>query len=344
MIGPADSPEGSADVRTAEQRRLHLVSANVAGILGDGAVPAPRRPRGRRVLDIKSIRAGLFDTIILNQIAARPYFLLVLTPGTLERCENPADWIRREIEHAVSTSRMIVPVHTPNFDFGDLVRFLPKGLGETVRRFNGLELPQRYFETAVQELVDEFLLPIRAAQVAVSPDEQTVVDRMLQAAQAAPTVTPVQLSAQEYFERAVARSIDDKDGRIADLDEAIRLNPQYTDALCLRGLTRIIRLSSSRRSPTSMRRSALTPRMTTRSLQQFARAGKGWDRKGAIADVEEAIRLNPHDLRYRKLLKTLRSGSSALDLVLLPSRIVCGAYEDREIREWRSHTERPIST
>ena len=31
--------------------------------------------------DIESIRAGQFDTIILNQIAARPYFMLVLTPG-----------------------------------------------------------------------------------------------------------------------------------------------------------------------------------------------------------------------------------------------------------------------
>ena len=34
--------------------------------------------------DIESIRAGRFDTIILNQIAASPYFLLVLTPGTLD--------------------------------------------------------------------------------------------------------------------------------------------------------------------------------------------------------------------------------------------------------------------
>ena len=36
--------------------------------------------------DIESIRAGRFDVIILNQVAGRPDFVLVLTPGTLERC------------------------------------------------------------------------------------------------------------------------------------------------------------------------------------------------------------------------------------------------------------------
>jgi hypothetical protein len=75
--------------------------------------------------DIESIRAGQFDTIILNQIAARPYFLLVLTPGTLERCGEPTDWVRREIEQALATQRVIVPAYTPNFDFGDFGRFCP---------------------------------------------------------------------------------------------------------------------------------------------------------------------------------------------------------------------------
>ena len=32
--------------------------------------------------DLESIRAGRFESVILRQIAARPYFLLVLTPGT----------------------------------------------------------------------------------------------------------------------------------------------------------------------------------------------------------------------------------------------------------------------
>ena len=42
-------------------------------------------------MDVESIDAGQFDTVILDQIAARPYFLVIFTPGSLERCTNPLD-------------------------------------------------------------------------------------------------------------------------------------------------------------------------------------------------------------------------------------------------------------
>ena len=211
--------------------------------------------------DIESIRAGQFDTIILNQIAARPYFILVLTPGTLERCDDPDDWLRREIEQALTTKRMIVPAHTPNFDFGDFERFLPDDVGREVRRFNAQELPQRWFKFAVQQLVEEFLVPTEIEAVVPTAEEQAVVDRLHKAAQAAPAVTAVQLSAQEYFERAYARADDDLEEQIADYSEAIRLNPEYLYAFNNRG---------------------------------NARRDAG-DLDGAIADYDEAIRLDPDD-------------------------------------------------
>ena len=209
--------------------------------------------------DIESLRAGQFDTIILNQIAVRPYFLLVLTPGTLERCREPEDWLRREIEQAISTRRVIVPVHTPNFDFGDLERLLPDGLGDTVRRFNGQELPQRWFKFAVQQLVEEFLLPREASHEAVTAADQAVVDDLLHLAQSAPKVTSGHLSAQEYFERAFARPSED-----------------WTE-----------------RSPTTTKRSASTPTTPSRStIAAIARRSKG-DLDGAIADYDEAIPSRP---------------------------------------------------
>ena len=147
--------------------------------------------------DVESIRAGQFDTIILNQIAARPYFLLVLTPGTLERAGDPGDWVRREIEQALMTRRVIVLVHTPNFDFGDLERFLPGDLGQQVGRFNGQELPLKFFKFAVQQLVEEFLIPIQMENLVPPAEEQAVVVRLQQEARSAPAVTEVQL--QKYF-------------------------------------------------------------------------------------------------------------------------------------------------
>jgi tetratricopeptide (TPR) repeat protein len=188
--------------------------------------------------DIESIRAGQFDTIILSQIAARPYFLLVLTPGTLERCVDPTDWLRREIEQALKTQRVIVPAHTPNFDFGDIKRFLPNDLGEEVQRFAAQELSQKWFKPAVKQLVEEFLVPTEIEAVAPSAEEQKIVDRLHETANAAPAVTEDQLTAQEYFERAYARAAEDPEGAIAEYSKAIRLNPKYVVAFNNRAIAR----------------------------------------------------------------------------------------------------------
>ena len=132
--------------------------------------------------------------------------------------------MRREIEQAVRTDRVIVPVHTPNFDFDDFDRFLPAELGGEVRRFNGQELPQQWFKYAVQRLVEEFLVPIDIATTAVPDADRAVVAEIRETAESASAVSEVHLSAQEYFERAYARAEDDLDAKIADYDEAIRLN------------------------------------------------------------------------------------------------------------------------
>ena len=166
--------------------------------------------------DIESLRAGQFDTAILNQIAARPYFLLVLTPGTLDRCREPTTGSAARSSRPLATNRVIVPANTPGFDFDDLERFLPEGIGPEVRRFNAQELPQRWFKFAVQQLVEEFLVPIELENLAPPADDQDVVDRLHEQARTAPPVTDAQLSAHEYFEQAWARGDDDLDGKIAD--------------------------------------------------------------------------------------------------------------------------------
>jgi hypothetical protein len=128
--------------------------------------------------EIESNQARPFDRLIADRIAARPYFLLILTPGTLERCVEPDDRLRQEIEYAVATNRVIIPAHTPGFDFGDFDRFLPGGAGQTVRRFNGQELPQRFLNYAVQQLFEEYLVPIEIPHV--EKIRQEVPDKQVQ--------------------------------------------------------------------------------------------------------------------------------------------------------------------
>ena len=210
--------------------------------------------------DIADIRAGKFEDVILNQIRARPYFLLVLTPGTLEGCEDPDDWLRREIEVAIESDRVIVPVYTPVFDLGSLRHGLPDGLGRTIAGYQAQELPHKFFKYAVAELAEEYLVPtdrdVTPAPVADRPE----VDRLRKAAADTETVTREQLSGQEFFERGKKKyEADDYDGAIVDLDEAIRLDPNNASAYNSRGA---------------------------------AWYGKGeFDR--AITDYDEALRLDP---------------------------------------------------
>ena len=42
---------------------------------------------------------------------------MILAHGTLEGCEEPDDWLRREIEYAIKLGRNVVPILVNNFRF-----------------------------------------------------------------------------------------------------------------------------------------------------------------------------------------------------------------------------------
>src|ERR1035438_4584334 len=69
-------------------------------------------------LDYNGIASGDFERVIIGNITARAHFLVVLTPSALERCNDPTDWLRREIETALANQRNIVPLMLEGFDFG----------------------------------------------------------------------------------------------------------------------------------------------------------------------------------------------------------------------------------
>src|ERR1035441_2610129 len=60
--------------------------------------------------DYKGIASGAFERVILGNITARAHFLVLLTPSALERCDDPKDWLRREIETALESQRNTVPL------------------------------------------------------------------------------------------------------------------------------------------------------------------------------------------------------------------------------------------
>ena len=68
-------------------------------------------------LDFSGVASSDFERVILGNITARAHFLVLLTPSALERCNEPEDWLRREIEAALDSHRNIVPLMLEGFDF-----------------------------------------------------------------------------------------------------------------------------------------------------------------------------------------------------------------------------------
>jgi len=108
--------------------------------------------------DYQGIASGDFEHLILGNITARAHFLVLLTPSALERCDDPADWLRREIETALASHRNIVPLMLEGFDFGTpkIANQLKDKLN-SLKHYNGLSIPPEYFLEAMERLRSRYL-------------------------------------------------------------------------------------------------------------------------------------------------------------------------------------------
>lgn len=121
------------------------------------AIAVDLRAHGYDVFfDVDTVDSGEFDRIVLQQIALRRHFVLVLSRGALERCADEDDWLRREIEAALSLKRNIVPVFESNFSFSHEAKHLPESLRD-LPRFNGVPIYHYYFDAAMETLRTRFL-------------------------------------------------------------------------------------------------------------------------------------------------------------------------------------------
>ena len=62
-------------------------------------------------LDYDELQNGVFNHKIFNAIEQAPVFMVVLSPHSLDRCNDKDDWVRREIEHALKCNRNIIPIN-----------------------------------------------------------------------------------------------------------------------------------------------------------------------------------------------------------------------------------------
>jgi tetratricopeptide (TPR) repeat protein len=209
--------------------------------------------------DFNGIASGDFESIILQNIPARAHFLVLLTPSALERCDDPADWLRREIETALDNQRNIVPLMLEGFDFETpkIAKQLTGGLA-ALKHYNAVRIPPDYFDHAMERLRNSYLnIPLSAVLHPASLAAQRAATQQKAAADAAPAVQEKDLTLSQLLERGLAAVNEE----VRLYDEAIRLKPDDANAFTGRGYARYI-------------------------------TGDG---AGAIKDFNEAIRLKPDD-------------------------------------------------
>lgn len=278
--------------------------------------------------DYETIASGDFEQVILGNIRARAHFLVILTPSALERCDEPGDWLRREIETALDEKRNIVPIFLEGFDFGSpsIAKYLTGKLAN-LKKYNGQNVPAGFFDEAMEKLKSKFLnVALDAILHPASNMVQKEVRKQQVAASKAMDVKERELTAQEWFEKGYKST--DFNEQIRCYTEAIRLKPDYATAygnrgyailendgdlnLALRDLSESVRLDSTS-AATYNNRGRVYARLgeNDKAIADYnlsihndqnhyhaynnrghARKAKG-DLDGAIKDYTEAVHLKP---------------------------------------------------
>ena len=161
--------------------------------------------------DFKGIASGDFERVILANIEARAHFIVLLTPTALDRCHDPNDWLRREIEIALSIQRNIVPIALEGFDFNaPHVAAQLTGPLSSLSHYNALPVPAEYFDEAMQRLREKYLnIPLDAVLHPASPAAREAAAR--QQAAAAAMVQQIEQDLPRSFERSLfSTDLDDK--------------------------------------------------------------------------------------------------------------------------------------
>src|SRR5688572_17894210 len=149
--------------------------------------------------DYNSIKSGDFEQIITQNIKGRAHFVVLLTPSALERCNEPGDWLRREIEIAIAEKRNIVPLFFEGFSFSSpsVSKFLTGNL-ELLKKYNGMTVPSEYFDAAMSRLRSDFLnIPLSAVLHPISNTVEKAVKVQKAAASRETKVQQQELTAQE---------------------------------------------------------------------------------------------------------------------------------------------------
>ncbi len=112
-------------------------------------------------LDVDSLESGPWKDQIQMQVAKRAHFLLLLTPGALDRCADPDDWVRKEFEAAKGSERNIVPILEESVDTKAASASCPESM-KNVFDLQKHKITNAKFNDDIKELVSRYIPPHKA--------------------------------------------------------------------------------------------------------------------------------------------------------------------------------------
>lgn len=129
--------------------------------------------------DVETMRSGKFNQQILDSIAASRSVIVVLPPRGLDRCADPEDWVRLELEYAIRSGKLLIPVMMRGFEWPER---LPGSLDD-LRFYQGIVADNSVFETwygKLRSYINEAIggTPAAAPQQAPQADSVTELGMM----------------------------------------------------------------------------------------------------------------------------------------------------------------------
>lgn len=104
--------------------------------------------------------SGNFESVILAAVEVAPIFILLLTPGCLDRCVSEKDWVRLEIERALELNKKFIPViPNGNFSFDGLNPDIPSEITNLKNlQFADIDF-HKHFKSTANEMIEEHIMP-----------------------------------------------------------------------------------------------------------------------------------------------------------------------------------------
>lgn len=105
--------------------------------------------------DVESLRSGAFNTKLFEVIDGCTDVLVVLPPGGLDRCDDPKDWVRAEVAHALKSQKNVIPIMMRGFRFD--VEKMPDDI-KPLANLNGIEANMELFPAVMEKLTQKLMM------------------------------------------------------------------------------------------------------------------------------------------------------------------------------------------